>query len=177
MKFCYCPAGSFTMGSPKSEKGRGEDEDQVQVLLTRGFWMAQTECTQSQWASVMSDNPSSFKGSDLPVDSVSWEAAQGFVIKVNKLSGIIPRDHRIALPTEAQWEYACRANTTTAYNFADSASQLHKSANFGDKNLKLFGGRMANKTQDDGVGDTTARVASYRTNNWGLYDMHGNVCE
>jgi formylglycine-generating enzyme required for sulfatase activity len=157
MKFCYCPAGSFTMGSPPDEQGRGMRENQVQVKLSKGFWMAQTECTQAQWVAVMGDNPSGFIGDNLPVEKVSWNDVRKFITKLNDAK-TLPAGWKVDLPTEAQWEYACRAGTKTAFSFGKTLTA--KRANFG----KSLGGE-------------TCAVASYATNAWGLYDMHGNVWE
>ena len=174
MKFAFCPPGSFTMGSPAGEEGRGKDEDQVQVRVSKGFWMGQTEVTQGQWKALMGSNPSEFKGDDLPVETVSWNEAQEFIQKLNQ-SVTVPAGWQYALPTEAQWEYACRAGTESVYSFGDNASQLHLHGNFADKNFTQYS--WGDKSQDDGVGNTTAKVGSYRANKWGLYDMHGNVWE
>ena len=156
MKFCYCPAGSFTMGSPPDEQGRGMRENQVQVKLSKGFWMAQTECTQAQWVAVMGDNPSGFIGDNLPVEKVSWNDVRKFITKLNDAK-TLPAGWNAALPSEAQWEYACRAGTKTAFSFGDTLDA--KQANIGNA-----------------LGKTGA-VASYPANAWGLYDMHGNVWE
>ena len=154
MRFCYCPPGQFTMGSPSSEPGHEGDENQVSVEIREGFWMAETEATQEQWESVMGSNPSDFKGSTLPVEQVSWEDVQAMVKKLNQ-EARPPSGYRFALPTEAQWEYACRAGTETAYAFGNKLSKTD--ANFDSKG--------------------TVPVKSYRPNPWGLYDMHGNVWE
>jgi len=157
MKFCYCPPGSFMMGSPSSEPGRKRDEEyQVMVRFSKGFWLAQTECTQAQWVAVMGSNPSYFKGDDLPVEKVSWEVVQQFITKLNEAK-TLPAGWKAALPTEAQWEYACRAGTKTAFSFGKTLTT--KQANF------------------DGLPGKITTVASYAANAWGLYDMHGNVCE
>ncbi|MCX6865047.1 MAG: formylglycine-generating enzyme family protein, partial [Verrucomicrobia bacterium] len=156
MKFCYCPPGSFKMGSPPDEKDRQGNENQVEVQLSKGFWLAQTECTQAQWVTVMGGNPSEFKGDDLPEDTANWYDVQKFITKLNKAK-TLPAGLRAALPTEAQWEYACRAGTKTTYSFGDTLNA--KQANF-----------------DNTLGKTST-VASYPANAWGLYDMHGNVWE
>ena len=168
MTFCYCPAGSFTMGSPASEEYRNESERQVEVRLGQGFWMAQTECTQEQWHSIMSKNPSQQKGSKgLPVENVSWENVEAFISRLNQIARL-PPGLTLALPTEAQWEYACRAGSMTAYAFGDT-----------------FDGEQGNFKSDLSYGTTKkttppsriVKVGSYAPNAWGLHDMHGNVHE
>lgn len=142
--FRWCPAGTFRMGSPTSEDGRGNSETQHQVTLTKGFWMMETEVTQKQWQAIMGYNPSSFIGDDLPVEQVSWNECQEFCEKTG-----------LTLPTEAQWEYACRAGTTGAF-----AGNLDEMAWY-----------------DSNSGGKTHSVGTKKANAWGLYDMHGNVCE
>ena len=154
MRFCYCPPGQFAMGSPVGEPGHQADENQVSVTISQGFWMAETEVTQGQWQSVMGTNPSYFKGASLPVDSVSWGDAQELLRKLNQ-NARPPSGFRFALPTEAEWEYACRAGTKTAYAFGRELTNWE--ANFGSRQ--------------------TVAVKSYHPNRWGLYDMHGNVWE
>ena len=138
------PAGRFMMGDPWNR---------CQVTLTKPFYMAKYEVTQEQWKAVMGKNPSDFKGAKLPVTDVSWEYCQEFITKLNeKTSG------GYRLPTESEWEYACRAGTTTAYSFGDKITP--KDANYSDSK----------------IGKPVA-VGSYRPNAFGLYDMHGNVNE
>ena len=151
LEMVLIPAGKFKMGSPITEVGRDKGETQHEVTLTKPFYMAKYEVTQEQWESVMGNNPSSrTKGAKLPVTNVSWEDCQEFIKKLNeKTSG------GYRLPTEAEWEYACRAGTTTAYSYGDN---LTKS----DANID---------------GDSIKAVGSYRPNAFGLYDMHGNVWE
>ena len=117
MELIYVAPGAFTMGSPSSEAGRFDDETQHQVTLTKGFWLGKYEVTQRQWRSVMGNNPSRFKGDDRPVEIVSWDDCQKFIQKVNARLKCGAR-----LPTEAEWEYACRAGTTTAYSWGNAAS-------------------------------------------------------
>ncbi len=105
--FRWCPAGEFTMGSPEDEKGRKDGEKQHKVRIPQGFWLLETEVTQEMWKSVMGENPSVFKGDRYPVENVSWNDCREFC---RKLSGKLGRE--VKLPTEAQWEYACRAGTT-----------------------------------------------------------------
>lgn len=155
MPFAFCPSGAFTMGSPTSEEGRSGDEGQVRVTLSKGFWMSKTEVTQAQWRAVMGNNPSSFKGVNLPVEKVSCDDAQEFIKKVNS-SGVMPNGWKMALPTEAQWEYACRAGETGPY----SGGTIEQVA--------WYDGNDTSKTHD---------VGTKKANAWGVHDMHGNVRE
>jgi formylglycine-generating enzyme required for sulfatase activity len=150
------PAGKFVMGSPDSEKGRDKNEGpQHEVTISRPFYMSVTEVTQAQYEAVMGKNPSRFKGPTNPVDSVSWDDAVLFCVKLSEKTGKAFR-----LPTEAEWEYACRAGSTTRFSFGDSDSV------FGD--YAWFGSNSGGKTNP---------VGRKKPNAWGLYDMHGNVYE
>jgi formylglycine-generating enzyme required for sulfatase activity len=153
MAFCWCPAGEFVMGSPSSETSRDSDENQVKVILTKGFWMAKTEVTHAQWQAVMGSNSSGVKG-DEPVGLVSWEDTQIFLAKLNTLIGI-EDGGRMALPSEAQWEYACRAGEIGPY----SGGPIDQVAWY-----------KYNSNSAHAVGTTKANL-------WGLHDMHGNVWE
>jgi len=205
--------GRFLMGSPATENGRFDDETQHEVILTRGYWLAETACTQGLWRAVMGENPSYSKGPQRPVEQVSWEDVQGFLGRLNaevqhpdvgRASGpgiglgsappgrvaderpfaIVsgadqarsgaavgegrvglkpdlhpdlnpdPQPMQFRLPTEAEWEFACRAGTETAYSFGDA-----------------FDPKLANS------GDRTVDVRSLPPSPWGLYEMHGNVYE
>ena len=158
MEFVWIPAGTFMMGSPDSEKGRDKDEGPVhEVKISAGFWLGKYEVTQGQWEAVMGSNPSYFKGVDRPVDKVSWSDVQAFIGQLNAVVGTIA----YRLPTEAEWEYACRAGTSTRWSFGDNESQLGDYAQ-----LRKFWG-----------GFETKAVGSKLPNAWGLYDMHGNVHE
>jgi serine/threonine protein kinase len=167
----WCPAGSFTMGSPDSEPDRSEDENQVRVTLTKGFWLGETEVTQELYESVVGTNPSHFKGPRGPVEQVSWEEAVAFCAKLTareRSAGRLTATQEYRLPWEAEWEYACRAGTTTATAFGDSLSS--EQANF-DGDYPYNG---AAKGSDLGA---TCAVGKYAANAWGLKDMHGNVWE
>ncbi len=155
MTFCWCPPGEFLMGSPETEGDRLDDEDQVHVTLTKGFWMAKTQVTQKQWAAIMGDNPSYYKGDNLPVEKVSWNDAQEFLEKLNAKIGNTDGGQMV-LPTEAQWEYACRAGELGPY----SGGTIDQVAWY-----------------DDNSEDKTHPVGMKKPNTWGLYDMHGNVWE
>ena len=117
VRFRWCPAGRFMMGSPKDETGRQTNESQHEVTLTRGFWIAEIETTQALWKSVMKDNPSSLQDDNYPVNRVSWNNCQKFIGEIQRFS---PEGFKFKLPSEAHWEYACRADTTTCYSFGDS---------------------------------------------------------
>jgi formylglycine-generating enzyme len=156
----WCNPGTFIMGSPAGEKDREEAETQHRVNLTKGFYLGKYEVTQVQWEKVMGSNPSYRKGAALPVENVSWDDAMEFCEKlteVEKEADRLPKGWTYTLPTEAQWEYACRAGTTTAYSFGDTITP--KQANF-----------VYN------VGKTT-QVGTYPANAWSFHDMHGNVWE
>ena len=163
--FCWCPPGTFMMGSPESEKERDNDETQHKVTLTKGFWLLEHEVTQKMWKSIMGENPSDFKGDTLPVEKVSWDDCKEFI---KKLQGEAPEGMEFRLPTEAEWEYACRAGTTTVFSFGNSLN--------GDKancdGNKLYG----TNTKGPSLKITTP-VMTHAPNPWGVYDMHGNVLE
>ena len=150
-------AGEFLMGSPDSDRAAPNDRrPQHRVRITKAFYIGKYEVTQEQWEAVMGNNPSSFKGPKNPVDTVSWDDCQQFLKKLNdKAPG-----GRWSLPTEAQWEYACRAGSNTLYCFGDGATGLGEYA-WHDKNAN----------------GTTHAVGEKKPNAWGLYDMHGNVWE
>ena len=167
--FRWCPAGTFMMGSPANEAERVDDETQHQVTLTRGFWMLETQVTQVMWEGVMGCNPSYFKGAKLPVETVSWYDCQEFIEQLNAHSAGTPgapSGYRFSLPTEAQWEYACRAGTTTPFNFGGVLN--------GDK-ANCDGDYPCGTSAKGRYLGETSEVGSYPANAWGLFDMHGNV--
>ena len=115
MTVAFIGPGSFTMGSTSNEEGHSSDENQVEVTLSQSFWLAKTEVTQAQWEAVMGSHPSEFKGPNLPVENVNWGDAQAFITKLNEKQ-ILPQGWKFTLPTEAQWEYACRAGEKGPYS-------------------------------------------------------------
>lgn len=175
IKLCWCPPGKFTMGSPLSEPERRPDEEQVEVTLTKGFWMAKFETTQSQWKQVMGKLRGPLTeylpgGDEFPVGNVNFAEAEAFCRKLTTIghkSGELPGDWEFRLPTEAQWEYACRAGTRTATSFGDKLSS--KQAN--------FKGTSYNGAEPGPSLGCAAKVGSYPANAWGLHDMHGNIFE
>ena len=151
---CWVPAGSFQMGSPDNEQDRDGDEDPVHgVTFSEGFWLGKYEVTQKQWEAVMGDNPSYYDGVNRPVENVSWNDIQDFESAL---------DGAFRLPSESEWEYACRAGTTTRFYWGDDG-------NYNDID------RYAVYSSNDPGG--TANVGTKLPNSWGLYDMSGNVWE
>ena len=156
--------GEFVMGSPESEAERFNDETLHQVILSRGFWLADTACTQALWQAVLGQNPSAFKGADRPVENVSWDDVQRFL---DGLNALIP-GQEFRLPTEAEWEYACRAGTTTPFWFGEQITP--EQVNY-DGNYPYAGGAKGAYREE------TVPVKALPCNGWGLYQMHGNVWE
>jgi formylglycine-generating enzyme len=164
MEFVWIPPGTFLMGSSKKEAKRCSNEAQHGVTLTKGFYMGVHLVTQEQWQEVMGNNPSHFKGeTNLPVEMVSWEDCQEFCKELREKD-----NKQYRLPSEAEWEYACRAGTTTPFSFGDTIST--DQANY-DGNSTYGNGKKAVHR-----GKTTP-VSSFPANAWGLHDMHGNVGE
>ena len=156
-KFVLIPAGTLIMGSPADEPKRGEGETQHEVTISKPFYMQTTPVTQAQWHHVMGNNPSYFKGNpNLPVERVSWNDVQKFIQKLNKME----KTDKYRLPTEAQWEYAARAGTTTMFYTGNSEDDLSHAGWYG-------------KNSDN----RTHPVGQKVPNAWGLYDIHGNIFE
>ena len=162
IKFVHLPAGAFVMGSSNKETGRGDDEIQHKVTFAKGIYFGVHPVTQEQWQAVMGDNPSSFKGEkDLPVESVSWQDCQEFC---KLLTHKDKKPYR--LPSEAEWEFACRAGTASAYHVGETIAtdQANYNGNF------VYGAGTKGVYREK-----TTPVGSFAPNAWGLYDMHGNV--
>jgi formylglycine-generating enzyme required for sulfatase activity len=156
MQFVLIPAGSFMMGCNKDiEKCDPEETPQHRVIISKPFYMAKYEVTQEQWAKVMGGNPSAFKGLSNPVEKVSWDDTRNFIEHLSKMDGKVYR-----LPTEAEWEYAARAGSESAYFFGNAGEQLGQYAWYSNNS-----------------GDKTHSVGLKQPNAWGLFDMHGNVWE
>jgi formylglycine-generating enzyme required for sulfatase activity len=165
LRFVRIERGEFVMGSPSSEVGRQGDEVPHRVTLMRSFYISATEVTQAQWQRVMGRNPSTFArlGGEAPVEQVSWNEVQEFLRRLNAKG-----NGKFRLPTEAEWEYACRADTETAYAFGDRLSTSQSN----------YDGRYPLAGQEKGVfRNAPSPVASYRPNRWGVFDAHGNVWE
>ncbi len=166
LKFCWCPPGKFVMGSPPHEEGQYDGDDfieQVFVTISHGFWMGKVPVTQGQWQQFNESTPSEFTGNDLPVERVSWEEATSFCQKLTEAArdlGELSPGWEYRLPTEAQWEYACRADWSTAYCFGNDPHNLGDYAWY-----------------EDNSDFKTQEVGKKKPNGWGLCDMHGNVWE
>lgn len=160
MEMLPIPAGRFMMGSNDSDSG---EKPVHQVTISTPFWMGKTEVTQAQYQQVLGKNPSHFQGLENPVESVSWNDAISFCKKLTereRQAGRLPEGFKYTLPTEAQWEYACRAGSVTEHYFGDDVGRVDETAWYGDNS-----------------GKETHPVAKKKPNAWGLYDMYGNVWE
>ena len=161
----WMPPGRFLMGSPENELGRDRNEGpQHEVFFLQGFWLFDTVCTQALWQTVMGNNPSRFQNPNRPVEQVSWLDIQAFLARINKqVPGL-----ELALPSEAQWEYACRAGTTTPFSFGSNITP--EQVNYNGNHPYMDGIRGNNRKK-------SVSVASLPPNSWGLFEMHGNTRE
>jgi formylglycine-generating enzyme required for sulfatase activity len=156
MEFVPIPAGSFMMGTDRSEDAPNDATPPHRVTISQPFYLGKYEVTQAQWTAVMENNPSRFESLDNPVENVSWHDVQEFISRLNRKE----RTNKYRLPTEAEWEYAARAGTTTAYSFGNDTDDLDRHAWYWTNS-----------------GGKTHPVGRKEANAWGLYDMHGNVWE
>lgn len=173
IEFAYVPSGSFDMGSAD---GKGDEKPVHRVTISQGFYLGKTEVTQAQWKAVMSANPSKHQGDTLPVEQVPWDEVQEFIRRLNAQSnGVVYR-----LPTEAEWEYACRAGTIGPYA-GDLDAMAWYANNSGNRIIDADRiwrddySNYQNRIFDNGT--QTHAVGTKQANAWGLYDMHGNVSE
>jgi formylglycine-generating enzyme required for sulfatase activity len=168
LELIKCPAGRFMMGSPEDEIGGDKKEKLHLVTITKPFYIGKYEVTQSQYSTLMDKNPSKFIGANNPVEMVSYDDAKAFCDKMNlKYLNILPKGYKFDLPTEAQWEYACRAGTNTSLNNGKNLTTIDEAC----LNLDEIAWYTKNS------GKTTHEVGQKKPNAWGIYDMHGNVCE
>ncbi|MCI5145329.1 MAG: formylglycine-generating enzyme family protein [Candidatus Electrothrix sp. AR3] len=163
-RFRWIQPGSFMMGSPDDEPERRENERQHEVVLTESYWLADTACPQALWQAVTGKNPSHFKGDERPVEKVRWEDVHKFV---EQLNAAIP-GLELVLPSETQWEYACRAGTTSPFSFG---------ANITPEKVNYNGNYPYAKGEKGLYRQETVEVKELPCNEWGLYQMHGNVWE
>lgn len=207
IEMIWVPPGEFQMGSPATEKDRSGDEVQHTVKLTKGYWLGKSEVTQGQWGRLMGSTlkvqkakaeewlgkqlgqdltgklPLVGEGENYAMYYVSWEEAKEYCHKLTELeraAGRMPSGYEYAIPTEAQWEYACRAGSTTAYSYGEDGKELAKHGNYADKNAVNPIDGQPFSWRDNGADDGYAGVApvrQYKPNAWGFYDMHGNVWE
>ena len=167
----WIESGTFMMGSPTTEVGRWDNETQHQVTLTQSYWLGKYEVTQGQYQAVMGTNPSTFCGVSNPVEMVSWDEAMEFCAKLTaneKAAGHLPAGYKYTLPTEAQWEYACRAGTTSALN---NGKEVAEDWMYPDANVDELAWYSSNS------GNSSHEVGQKLPNAWGFYDMPGNVWE
>ncbi|TGO02110.1 hypothetical protein PN36_30295 [Candidatus Thiomargarita nelsonii] len=163
LEMVYIPSGTFIMGSPETEKDRDSDESPQHEITIEPFYISKYPVTQAQWQAIMGDNPSNFKGDNRPVEKVSWDEAVKFCQRLSYKTGRI-----YSLPSEAQWEYACRAGTTTPFYFGETITT----------DLANYNGKYSYGSGSKGVyRKETTEVGSFPPNAFGLYDMHGNVWE
>ncbi|QDU92440.1 SUMF1/EgtB/PvdO family nonheme iron enzyme [Lignipirellula cremea] len=183
MVFCWCPPGKFQMGEQDSNRPGLEDAQAVDVVLSRGFWLGKYEATGQEGQRVgWSPTATLTRHKLAPMHNLTQSQTDKFLKLLNereRKAGRLPGGWEYGLPTEAEWEYACRAGTTTRFSFGDDEGQLYRYANYADQSLLEDDGAMqyADSRHNDGTGKALAPVGSYAANAWGLHDLHGNVAE
>ena len=163
-QFRWCEPGGFLMGSPPHEPERRDDETQSFVTFNEGFWIADTTVTIGLWDAVLGRNPSGLNIESRPVEKISWNDSQFFIKSINLMNPEL----KLCLPTESQWEYACRAGSTTPFCWGEKINS--DLVNFRGE-VPYDGGQVSEFRKE------TVDVKSFRRNNWGLWQMHGNVWE
>ncbi|MCG8586830.1 MAG: SUMF1/EgtB/PvdO family nonheme iron enzyme [Pirellulales bacterium] len=185
MTFRWCPPGKFTMGSADESSAATRDRKPVQVTLSKGFWIGEHEVTQREFGVIARKNvPNGFT---VDKNAPFWGTYEtksvtdlcNKLADIERKAGRLPKGWKYVVPTEAQWEYACRAGSNTAFCFGDSVADLGRYGNFADKALRTANPDYywAHEQADDGVAEALAPVGSYLPNAWGIRDMHGNVAE
>ena len=188
MVFCWCPPGKFRMGIAGAPTPQTSDASPVDVVISKGFWISKYELTLGDYGRARKRNPEgremvALVHANQPITGIKGPSAlkfgPGTLDPVGKKAGCLPSGWGYRLPTEAEWEYACRAGSTSRFSFGDSARELHRYANYADRSLHQEDGSFhyADLTANDGVGRRPAPIGSYLPNAWGIHDMHGNVSE
>ncbi len=164
LRMRWIKPGTFLMGSPEEEPYRNHNENQREVTVSKGFWFADTACSQELWQIIMENNPSYCKGSRKPVENVSWNDCKEFLDKIN----IYLKNLALSFPSEEQWEYTCRAGTTTSFSFGINITP----------DLVNYNGKYPYLGNENGLNrEETVEIKSLPPNQWGMYEMHGNVWE
>jgi len=188
MVFCWCPPGKFRMGIAGAPTPQTSDASPVDVVISKGFWISKYELTLGDYGRARKRNPEgremvALVHANQPITGIKGPSAlkfgSGTLDPVGKKAGCLPSGWGYRLPTEAEWEYACRAGGTSRFSFGDSARELHRYANYADRSLHQEDGSFhyGDLTANDGVGRRPAPIGSYLPNAWGIHDMHGNVSE
>ena len=188
MVFCWCPPGKFRMGIAGAPTPQTSDASPVDVVISKGFWISKYELTLGDYGRARKRNPEgremvALVHANQPITGIKGPSAlkfgSGTLDPVGKKAGCLPSGWGYRLPTEAEWEYACRAGSTSRFSFGDSARELHRYANYADRSLHQEDGSFhyGDLTANDGVGRRPAPIGSYLPNAWGIHDMHGNVSE
>ena len=188
MVFCWCPPGKFRMGIAGAPTPQTSDASPVDVVISKGFWISKYELTLGDYGRARKRNPEGREMVPLvhanqPITGIKGPSAlkfgSGTLEPMEKKAGCLPTGWGYRLPTEAEWEYACRAGSTSRFSFGDSARELHRYANYADLSLHQEDGSFhySDLTANDGTGRRPAPIGSYLPNAWGIHDMHGNVSE